>query len=62
MAKKVTTLFYLKHRQQTLRKSVKVPTGFITEVIIAKFCTEDLHPQKCKNAHEQKEKDEQGSN
>ena len=53
---------YLKHCEQALVETVKVPPGLLCQWVILKLGSKDLHPQQRKDTHEQEEEDQQGGN
>jgi len=46
--------FYLEYSQQALIETVKVSSWLFSQRVIVKSCAKDLHPQECKDTHEQK--------
>jgi hypothetical protein len=53
---------YLEYSQQTLIETVKVSSWLFSQRVIVKSCSKHLHPQQCKDAHEQKEEKQQWGN
>ena len=53
---------YLEYRQKTLTKSIKIASGLWSQWIIVKSGAKNLHSQKGKDAHEQKEQDQKWGN
>ena len=53
---------YLEYRQKALTKSIKIASGLWSQWIIVKSGAKNLHSQKGKDAHEQKEQDQKWGN